>query len=127
MLPVRRKFLYSFEGQIPNRNSKLSQEVVSAILRVNEDQTDDRVIVNLTCPISSDFGLCGTASARQQMLRESVFALVFVTPNPNFPEINHRVYEALQVQVYSLSEFVNYFKCTEKILTIITPIFSFSN
>jgi hypothetical protein len=112
MLPVRRKYLYSFEGKIPDGKSKLSQEVVSALLRVNEDQTDDRVIFNLTCPISSDFGLCGTSSARQQVLRESVFALVFVTQNPNFAEINHRVYEALQVQkfkytgvsLYGLSE-----------------------
>ncbi len=103
MLPVRRKFLYSFEGKIPDETSQLSHEIVSALLRVNEDQTDDRVNVNLTCPISSDLGLCGTGSARQQVLRESVFALVFVTPNPNFAEINHRVYEALQVQYIDLS------------------------
>ena len=103
MLPVRRKFLFSFEGKIP-ANSKIGKEkIIPTLSNVNDDQTDDVVFLNFSCSSESDISktdvsLCGSETSRRQILRESTFAIVFVSETPEIAELNQRIYEALQVQ-----------------------------
>ena len=99
LLPLRRKFLLSYEGTIPG-SSDYSHLILSTLSKVGQDQTDDLVSVNATCATStstSTSGLCGTETSRRRVLKDSTFAVIFVEENPVRAEVNQRLFESLQV------------------------------
>ena len=95
LLPLRRKFLLSYEGTIPG-SSDYSHLILSTLSKVGQDQTDDLVSVNATCATSTS-GLCGTETSRRRVLKDSTFAVIFVEENPVIAEVNQRLFESLQV------------------------------
>ena len=95
LLPLRRKFLLSYEGTIPGSRD-YSHLILSTLSKVGQDQTDDLVSVNATCATSTS-GLCGTETSRRRVLKDSTFAVIFVEENPVIAEVNQRLFESLQV------------------------------
>lgn len=93
LLPLRRKYLISYEGTIPG-NRASSRLILSTLSKVSQDQTDDLVWVNATCATS---GLCGNDASRRRVLRDSTFAVIFVDEIPDIAAINQRLFESLQV------------------------------
>ena len=99
LLPLRRKFLLSYEGVVPG-TSDFSQMIVTTLTKVSQDRTDDLVSVNASCATASASasGLCGTEESRRRTLKDSTFAVIFVDDNPNVAETNARLFESLQVR-----------------------------
>ena len=93
ILPIRRKYLFSYAGSIPG-GSQLSRKIFSTLSKVNDDQTDDLILLNVTC---STNGLCGTEASRRRVLSESTFAIIFIDERLAISETNQRLFEALQV------------------------------
>lgn len=97
LMPVRRQYLYSYEGSsFKLSGSKALEKLTQFLTRVNEDTTDDQVFVNVTCRPDDVFNLCGGNEDRRSILRISTFALIMVKEIANHVEINRRLYEAIQ-------------------------------
>jgi hypothetical protein len=118
MLPIRRKFLFSYEGSIPG-NSKYSHQIFQTLSNINNDQTDDVVLLNVTC---ASEGLCGSETSRRHVLSESTFSIIFVDASFSIAEVNQRVFESLQVTLTLVNFSVTTTNCPYQVFSSISLI-----
>ncbi|KAJ8956808.1 hypothetical protein NQ318_014222 [Aromia moschata] len=125
MLPVRRKYLLSFQGEMnrnhnaaspqpsskqngSTQNSELDKFIIDHLQQLAKSDTSDNFFFDFECTLATDENinvetrdwiLCGTESSRKSILRKSTFVLIFA---PGYGEListtllQARVYEALR-------------------------------
>jgi len=118
MIPLRRKYLFSYHAAQPSKSSAISStaavnaddtvvydKIRQTLEAVNFDRTDDRVSVNFTChngrhdlPSRNVFDLCGDKSFRKAILAESTFAVIVYEESSHHGSrlLQTRLSEALQ-------------------------------
>lgn len=120
MLPARRKYLLTFQGERkpPKKSTEFTEKTENVIELDNfiiehmkdlmTTSTADRFLFEFECVPPSDenvnagpqdWGLCGTDSSRRAVLKESTFVLIFAPNTPNLLSttlLQARVYEALR-------------------------------
>ncbi|XP_045106982.1 exostosin-3-like [Portunus trituberculatus] len=120
IVPAKRKYLLSFQGELPRLRSYLEKTqqpppnsprlreemaMVEELRRLEHTHTDDRFLLHFTCRGGGGYGdleewrMCDTESMRTQVLRESTFSLVLAPPSPQeltTVTLQARVYEALK-------------------------------
>lgn len=123
MLPARRKYLLSFQGEIKltsrqsqapfstlksKFDSELDNFIIDHLRGLARSQTNDKFHFEFECNPASDdnvnFGpqdwaFCGTDSSRRTILKDSTFALIFAPRSPSLISttlLQARVYEALR-------------------------------
>lgn len=124
MLPARRKYLLSFQGELRKpktpfpdlynnddtsfvKEDELDKFIIEHFRQLANTETSDRFLFEFECMPASDnnidmgvqdWALCGTDSSRRTILKESTFALIFA-PDSNLITstlLQARVYEALR-------------------------------
>ncbi|EFA03391.1 exostosin-3 [Tribolium castaneum] len=126
MLPARRKYLLTFQGEVKSNNNRtpnpshgddadldrehaeLDKFVIEHLKDLAKTNTADKFLFEFECVPASDdnvnigpqdWALCGTDSSRRTVLRDSTFVLIFA---PTFPDLvtttllQARIYEALR-------------------------------
>ncbi|CAH1954198.1 unnamed protein product [Acanthoscelides obtectus] len=117
MLPARRKYLLTFQGEMKAKNSMLSNQSISSNLdkfvieylgQLSNSQTQDKFLFEFECNPASDtsnnigpqdWALCGTDSSRKSILKESTYVLIFAPTQADLISttlLQARVYEALR-------------------------------
>ena len=120
IVPAKRKYLLSFQGelprlrtylentqQLPPNSPRLREElaVVEELRRLEHTHTDDQFFLHFTCRGGGGYGdleewrMCDTEGMRTQALRESTFSLVLASPSPvevSTVTLQARIYEALK-------------------------------
>nr|CAH7749198.1 unnamed protein product [Callosobruchus chinensis] len=117
MLPARRNYLLSFQGEMKEKNGMLSNHNVSSDLdkfvieylqQLSKSQTQDKFLFEFECNPASDtsnnigpqdWALCGTDSSRKSILKESTYVLIFAPTQMDLISttlLQARVYEALR-------------------------------
>ncbi|VEN58459.1 unnamed protein product [Callosobruchus maculatus] len=117
MLPARRNYLLSFQGEMKAKNGMLSNHNVSSDLdkfvieylqQLSKSQTQDKFLFEFECNPASDtsnnigpqdWALCGTDSSRKSILKESTYVLIFAPTQMDLISttlLQARVYEALR-------------------------------
>ncbi|MPC11187.1 Exostosin-3 [Portunus trituberculatus] len=120
IVPAKRKYLLSFQGELPRLRSYLEKTqqpppnsprlreemaMVEELRRLEHTHTDDRFLLHFTCRGGGGYGdleewrMCDTESMRTQVLRESTFSLVLAPPSPQeltTVTLQARIYEALK-------------------------------
>lgn len=112
MLPSRRKYLLSFQGEmrvnksntsqkqlatfdseLDKENTELNSFILQHLKQLADTHTSDRFLFEFECiPASDDtmntgpqdWALCGTDSSRRAVLKESTFALVFAPSSTDY-------------------------------------------
>ncbi|KAL3281906.1 hypothetical protein HHI36_005111 [Cryptolaemus montrouzieri] len=113
MIPARRKYLLSFQGEMksvnnePIKRSELDAFILEHLRKLLQTGTSDKFLFEFECSLANDdngnmgaqdWALCGTDSSRKAILKESTFALIFA-PNSEFIStslLQARLYEALR-------------------------------
>ncbi|KAL0281347.1 UNVERIFIED_CONTAM: hypothetical protein PYX00_002359 [Menopon gallinae] len=112
MLPARRKYLMSFQGQLESSELSETDEEIIKRLESFKNATSDEFLFHFKCKpptinsqsnkmegsTESDWSLCGTESTRFSILKESSFALIMAPPS-NFISttlLQARIYESLR-------------------------------
>ncbi len=96
ILPVRRRYLISFQGakwkqqqqQQQQRLSEAEEAVVSSLRDIKRDVTDDDAYVDVNCKVDAAAGQmvegdwlpCGTEETRGKVLSSSTFSLIVSSP-----------------------------------------------
>lgn len=121
MLPARRKYLMSFQGEMKVSkstvhslnvdklgNSELDKFVIQHLLQLAKTETSDRFLFEFECVPASDnnintgsqdWTLCGTDSSRRAILKDSTFVLIFAPGHTDLLSttlLQARIYEALR-------------------------------
>ncbi|XP_063588185.1 exostosin-3-like [Penaeus indicus] len=120
MVPAKRRYLLSFQGELPRLRNYLDKEeqppsnnpsmreevaVVEELMQLEKTRTDDQFLLQFTCQGSGGYGdleewqICETESMRTQVLRDSTFTLVLAPPNPteiSTVTFQARMFEALK-------------------------------
>lgn len=124
MLPARRKYLLSFQGEMKKtkftstnsynienvnlaRDEKLDKFITEHLQQLAKTETSDQFLFEFECVPASDnnintgpqdWALCGTDSSRRTILKESTFALIFAPENTLLTStlLQARIYEALR-------------------------------
>ncbi|XP_055680775.1 exostosin-3 [Lutzomyia longipalpis] len=116
MLPARRKYLMSFQGELKVQNTSKSIDreaealddfIVEHLTEMASGRTQDKFLLQFQCiPATEqkflspfrDWSLCGTDSSRRSVLKESTFALI-LAPERHIVSSTYlqaRLYEALR-------------------------------
>lgn len=126
MVPSRRKYLLTFQGEMKSHGSvptnvygpddsdmakenlELDKFILEHLKDLEKTNTSDKFLFEFECVLASDdntntapqdWALCGTDSSRRAILKESTFVLIFA---PGTPELitttllEARIYEALR-------------------------------
>lgn len=116
MLPARRKFLLSFQGEMVaiNRTSSVNSEeqaidefIIDHLKEISNGVHSDKFYLQFECnpateqtnlAVNKDWYLCGTDNSRRTILRDSTFALLLVPDQTMVSStlLQARVYEALR-------------------------------
>nr|CAI5841196.1 unnamed protein product [Callosobruchus analis] len=117
MLPARRNYLLSFQGEMKvkngmlanhNESSDLDKFVIEYLQQLSKSQTQDKFLFEFECNPASDtsnnigpqdWALCGTDSSRKSILKESTYVLIFAPAQMDLVSttlLQARVYEALR-------------------------------
>lgn len=124
MLPARRKYLLSFQGEIKKiklfstnsysnedtnlaKDERLDKFIIEHLQQLEKTDTSDQFLFEFECVPASDnsidvgpqdWTLCGTDSSRRTILKESTFVLIFAPDNTLVTStlLQARVYEALR-------------------------------
>ncbi|KAF7284163.1 hypothetical protein GWI33_022414 [Rhynchophorus ferrugineus] len=108
MIPSRRKFLLSFQGEMKKENIELNNFILEHLKQLSKTHTSDKFLFDFECVPASDdsmntgpqdWALCGTDSSRMSVLKESTFTLIFAPSSIEFVSttlLQARVYEALR-------------------------------
>lgn len=89
LLPVRRKYLSSFQGE-NLKASKMTLQILADISTISSDKTEDQVFIQLSCPDGAEnhttleFGewkMCSDVRQRARILRSSMFTIIFAPPD----------------------------------------------
>ncbi|XP_050306547.1 exostosin-3 [Anthonomus grandis grandis] len=126
MLPARRMYLLSFQGEmkfnknvtekrlashdkaLEKENKELNQFILQHLKELLNTHTSDKFLFEFECNPASDdtmntgpqdWALCGTDSSRRAVLKESTFALVFAPSSTDYLSttlLQARIYEALR-------------------------------
>lgn len=93
LLPIHKKFLISFSGVRPAENAEkdpVMEKVIQVVRQISGDRTDDQSHVDVDCKADpevkiayspSEWQLCGTELSRRNVLIQSTFALILMSPN----------------------------------------------
>lgn len=117
MLPARRQYLLSFQGELVYRNetrlweaedtNALNDYIVEHLKEISISGTQDKFLLQFECVPATDqqyrtafrdWSQCGIESSRKQVLKESTFVLI-LAPGQSFvstPLLLARLYEALR-------------------------------
>lgn len=94
MVPITRKYLLSFSGELKRDESKpggdkLADTIVDSLRSMKNGQTKDKFMFSFSCdsrsfevPVS-DWYLCEDKAKRFESLEKSTFALILVPSNPS--------------------------------------------
>ncbi|XP_060518038.1 exostosin-3 isoform X1 [Cylas formicarius] len=122
MLPARRRYLLSFQGEIKSNKSnvrhvayprdrddvELNSFILDHLRQLVKTHTSDQISLEFECvPANDDFmdtgpqdwALCGTDSSRRGVLKDSTFVLIFAPASDELLSttlLQARVYEALR-------------------------------
>lgn len=117
MLPARRKYLLSFQGEIGLTNDRnyhldaqektLNNFIVDHLKEIANGVSQDRFLIQFQCVPATeqketnsvqDWMLCGTDSSRKSVLKESTFTLIISASSREISStlIQARLYEALR-------------------------------
>ena len=126
IVPARRKYLLSFQGELKSINSKtpakndtssnrvsvdedanLDEFIVEHLREMSKGMTQDKFLLQFQCvpateqksyAIVRDWSLCGTDSSRKSVLKDSTFALLLAPGNHEASStlLQARLYEALR-------------------------------
>lgn len=123
MLPARRKYLLTFQGEMKTHNvlqihqylnktagsmTEMDTFVMEHLKKLSKTDTTDLFTFEFECNPASDnnvntgpqdWALCGTDSSRRTLLKESTFVLVFAPGTPDLVSttlLQARIYEALR-------------------------------
>ena len=96
LMPVRRKYLMSYQEPAYLSENKLIKDMIEEPLNlINDDKTSDKVIIDFHCKDSNEEPtLCGTYESRQKVLLKSNFVLILTTSR--LSTILQRITEALE-------------------------------
>ncbi len=108
-LPVRRRYLVSFQGAKEGPRESLSppeEAAVASLRAVKTDVTDDDAFVDVNCRpavdgspdplLPGDWLLCGAEEDRARVLSSSVFALIPAPPGGSSSAFQLRLHESLR-------------------------------
>ncbi|KAG5883053.1 hypothetical protein JTB14_010441 [Gonioctena quinquepunctata] len=125
MLPSRRNYLLSFQGEMKTLHktassnpksfddsedggAELDKFVIDHLMQLSKTETSDKFLFEFMCNPASDntintgtqeWALCGTDSSRRAVLKDSTFVLIFAPGHEDLvstPLLQARVYEALR-------------------------------
>lgn len=121
MLPSRRKYLVTFQGELKSSSTKspmfydtesevheLDNFILDHLINLAKTSTADKFLFEFECNPASDdnlnigpqdWALCGTDSSRRTVLKESTFVLIFAPTSPELISttlLQARIYEALR-------------------------------
>lgn len=112
MIPARRKYLLSFQGEIKASNQSKEVEVLDEFIiehlkEMSSGPTLDKFFLEFECipatetknvPISRDWSLCGTDSSRKSILKDSTFVLILAPERHIITStlVQARIYEGLR-------------------------------
>jgi alpha-1,4-N-acetylglucosaminyltransferase EXTL3 len=114
MIPARRKYLLSFQGEVSTVNrtdipddQQIDEFIIEHLKEISIGVHSDKFYLQFECipateqvnvAANKDWYLCGTDNSRKQILRESTFALVLVPDRSMISStlLQARIYEALR-------------------------------
>lgn len=110
MVPITRKYLLSFEGELNLETSSTIHTLTKKIIQIlksiqTEDKTQDEFLLSFSCKTRSfevsdqDWYLCDDEDRRNEVLEKSTFNLIIVPTDEltlNSRALNRRLYEALR-------------------------------
>ncbi|XP_071535730.1 exostosin-3 [Panulirus ornatus] len=120
IVPAKRRYLISFQGELPRLRNFLDKEehplsnnpqireeiaIVEELMQLEHTHTDDHFLLQFTCQGSGGYGdleewqMCETESMRTQILRDSTFSLVMAPLSPTeitTITLQARIYEAIK-------------------------------
>lgn len=113
MLPARRKYLLTFQGEMksnsikPVERTELDIFVIEHLKRLLKTGTSDNFLFEFGCSLANDdnsnvgpedWALCGTDGSRKAILKESTFVLIFAPSSELVTTslLQARLYEALR-------------------------------
>ena len=110
MVPITRKYLLSFEGELNLEISSTIHTLTKKIIQIlksiqTEDKTQDEFLLSFSCKTRSfevsdqDWYLCDDEDRRNEVLEKSTFNLIIVPTDEltlNSRALNRRLYEALR-------------------------------
>lgn len=111
MLPARRKYLLTFQGELKLSSTDTSNPIdtfaIEHLKSLARTTTSDKFLFDFACKLASDdnanagpndWALCGTESSRKAILKDSTFVLI-IAPKRDMVStslLQARVYEALR-------------------------------
>ncbi|XP_072393657.1 exostosin-3 [Diabrotica undecimpunctata] len=123
MLPARRDYLLTFQGEIKKQkspsprpsfddsedsNMELNRFILDHLVQLSKTTTSDKFLFEFECNPASDnnlnvanqdWALCGTDSSRRAVLKDSTFVLIFAPGQEDLISttlLQARIYEALR-------------------------------
>lgn len=94
LMPVRRKYLISFQTPQSKDLKEVKDIIEEPLALINDDKTDDKVVVDFHCKMNKDMDLCGTFESRRKLLEKSNFALII--SSASLSSVLRRITEALE-------------------------------
>lgn len=114
MIPARRKYLLSFQGELtaanqtlPSDDQQIDEFITEHLKEISNGIHSDKFYLQFECipateqmnvAANKDWYLCGTDNSRKTILRESTFALIFVPDRIVISStlLQARIYESLR-------------------------------
>lgn len=94
LVPIRRKFLVTYQEPFLAENKRIREIIEEPLSLVNDDKTNDKVVIDFHCRSEVEVGLCGSFQKRGQLLQKSNFALILSSSKTS--DLLKRLSEALE-------------------------------